>query len=119
MNRVGARPIGKLAQPMIGNPMMKNPVRSAVLAAAACFAAMAFGQTPNMPNEPLDLHAFAVNGEPFIKDKIRGKVTIVFFWATSCPVCRDSLPELRANLSGWRDKPFALVTVNVDKNASD
>jgi hypothetical protein len=34
-------------------------------------------------------------------------------------VCRDSLPELRANLAGWRDKPFALVTVNVDAKASD
>ena len=98
---------------------MKNLLRAAVLVVASCFAAAAFAQTPNMPSQPLDLHAFAANGEPFIQDKIRGKVTIVFFWATSCPVCRDSLPELRANLSGWRDKPFALVTVNVDKNASD
>ena len=34
-------------------------------------------------------------------------------------MCRDSLPELRANLAGWRDKPFALVTVNVDRNPAD
>ena len=103
--------------------MMKKLAHAAILVLAACFSvAGAFAQTPatvNMPKTPLELHAFAVNGEPFIMDKIRGKVTIVFFWATSCPVCRDSLPELRANLSGWRDKPFSLVTVNVDKNASD
>lgn len=67
----------------------------------------------------LDLHAFGINGEKFTEDRIRGKVAIVFYWSTSCAVCRDSLPELRKNLSGWREKPFALVTVNVDKTASD
>jgi len=34
-------------------------------------------------------------------------------------VCRDSLPELRANAKGWSEKPFVLVTVNVDKHESD
>ena len=52
-------------------------------------------------------------------ERLRGKVAIVFYWSTTCAVCRDSLPELRVNLNGWRDKPFALVTVNVDKNAED
>ena len=50
---------------------------------------------------------------------VSGKVTLVFYWATTCPVCRDSLPELRANQQGWSKKPFALVSVNVDKNRSD
>ena len=67
----------------------------------------------------LELHASDTKGEPFTQDRIRGKVAIVFYWSTSCAVCRDSLPELRTNTNGWRDKPFALVTVNVDKNASD
>jgi thiol-disulfide isomerase/thioredoxin len=67
----------------------------------------------------LDLPAFGTNGDKFTEERIRGKVAIVFYWSTSCAVCRDSLPELRKNLNGWRDKPFALVTVNVDKNASD
>ena len=67
----------------------------------------------------LNLSATGSNGEKFSPDRIRGKVAIVFYWSTSCAVCRDSLPELRANLNGWRDKPFALVTVNVDKKAED
>jgi thiol-disulfide isomerase/thioredoxin len=67
----------------------------------------------------LDLRATDTKGAPFNQDLIRGKVAIVFFWSTSCAVCRDSLPELRVNLNGWREKPFALVTVNVDKSAND
>ncbi len=95
-----------------------------LIAAAACFNGLAFAQTaPAAPTTAasamLDLHAFGANGEKFTHDRIRGKVAIVFYWSTSCAVCRDSLPELRMNLNGWRDKPFALVTVNVDKNSGD
>jgi thiol-disulfide isomerase/thioredoxin len=68
---------------------------------------------------PLKLEAHSLTGAPFAPAQIRGKVTIVFYWSTTCAVCRDSLPELRANLAGWRDKPFALVTVNVDRNPAD
>jgi cytochrome oxidase Cu insertion factor (SCO1/SenC/PrrC family) len=97
-----------------------------LIAAVACSAGLATAQTA--PAKPaataaatpvLDLQAVGADGAKFSTDRIRGKVAIVFYWSTSCAVCRDSLPELRANLNGWRDKPFALVTVNVDKNAED
>jgi thiol-disulfide isomerase/thioredoxin len=97
-----------------------------LIAAAACCAGLATAQpAPAKPaasaavNPALDLQAVGANGEKFSADRIRGKVAIVFYWSTSCAVCRDSLPELRTNLNGWRDKPFALVTVNVDKKAED
>jgi cytochrome oxidase Cu insertion factor (SCO1/SenC/PrrC family) len=68
---------------------------------------------------PLPLQASTLAQTRFNPQDIKGKVTIVFFWSTACAVCRDSLPELRANQAGWKDKPFALVTVNVDKKAED
>jgi len=90
------------------------------LSASVLFASTTLAQAPTAaPLPPLDLQAFGMNGERFMQDQIKGKVAIVFFWATSCAVCRDSLPELRANLAGWRNKPFALVTVNVDRNVND
>jgi cytochrome oxidase Cu insertion factor (SCO1/SenC/PrrC family) len=82
-----------------------------LIAIAACWSGFAAAQTtvakpatataaaPVM----LDLHAFGTNGEKFTEDRIRGKVAIVFYWSTSCAVCRDSLPELRMNLNGWRE----------------
>ncbi|MES2952706.1 MAG: TlpA disulfide reductase family protein [Pseudomonadota bacterium] len=96
---------------------------SCLIAVSACITGIASAQTapvkPAAATAMLDLHAFGTNGEKFTQDRIRGKVAIVFYWSTSCAVCRDSLPELRMNLNGWRDKPFALVTVNVDKNSGD
>ena len=101
-------------------PTMKFLIKC-LIAMAACCTALASAQTaPTKPGAVLlDLKAYGINGEPFTQDRIRGKVAIVFYWSTSCAVCRDSLPELRTNLGGWRDKPFALVTVNVDKNSGD
>lgn len=92
-------------------------VFTTVLAGAA--HAQAPTAAPVAKTQPLELQARTMTGEPFALDRLKGKVSIVFFWSTACAVCRDSLPELRANLAGWRDKPFALVTVNVDRNAND
>ena len=88
------------------------------LLAFLAFATPALAPAQTAP-ATLSLSATGNNGEKFSPDRIRGKVAIVFYWSTSCAVCRDSLPELRTNLNGWRDKPFALVTVNVDKKAED
>lgn len=90
------------------------------LLAMLCLAGTAAAQPVAASGGPLVLQAHNLAGEKFAaQERLRGKVAIVFFWSTGCAVCRDSLPELRANLAGWRDKPFALVTVNVDRNSAD
>ncbi len=58
-------------------------------------------------------------GKAFKLAALRGKVVLVLFWSTDCPVCRDKMPELRENYAGWRNKPFELVTVSVDKRMQD
>lgn len=99
--------------------MLKSPypmkLLLLILAAAACLGAASAAP----PLTPLHLQASSLAGEPFQMDRLKGKVSVVFYWSTDCTVCRDSLPELRANLAGWRNKPFALVTVNVDRRAAD
>jgi thiol-disulfide isomerase/thioredoxin len=49
----------------------------------------------------------------------RGKVVLVVFWSTDCAVCRDKMPELRANAQGWRQQPFELVSVSLDRRERD
>ena len=50
---------------------------------------------------------------------LRGKVVLVFFWSTDCPVCLDKLPELRRNLDGWRGKDFEILAVSQDRRLAD
>lgn len=57
--------------------------------------------------------------QPVSLERERGKVVLVFFWSTSCPVCRDKLPEFRVNYEAWRDKGFQLVAVNTDAKPDD
>jgi peroxiredoxin len=57
--------------------------------------------------------------KPFDLAQLHGKVVMLFFWSTDCPVCLDKLPELRRNLKGWRGKDFAIVAVNQDRHQSD
>jgi thiol-disulfide isomerase/thioredoxin len=68
---------------------------------------------------PLQIQASSPQGERFRAQDLKGKVAVVFYWSTTCAVCRDSLPEMRANLVGWKSKPFVLVTVNVDRRKDD
>ncbi len=51
--------------------------------------------------------------------QLRGKVVLLFFWSTDCPVCMDKLPELRRNLEGWRDKDFVIVAISQDRLLAD
>lgn len=57
--------------------------------------------------------------QAFDLTQLRGKVALVFFWSTDCPVCLDKLPELRRNLVGWKGKDFYIVAVNQDRNLTD
>ena len=83
----------------------------------ALLAACVNAQTPN--SAPIPLQATTLAGERFELSALKGKVVMLFYWSTECAVCRSHLPELRANLAGWKGKPFELVTVNVDKNQAE
>lgn len=81
------------------------PVLGGVSAAALAATASLQGRT--------------LDGQPFSLGQQRGKVVLVMLWSTGCAVCRDMLPELRANYAGWQGKPFELVTVAVDTRRED
>lgn len=67
----------------------------------------------------LSMKGSTLDGRPFDLAMLRGKVVLVFYWATDCAVCRDKLPELRANTMGWHERPFAIVRVSVDRRRAD
>lgn len=84
--------------------------------------ALALPHAPVWAASPGDvplLQGRTLAGEPFNLAALRGKVTLVVFWSTDCAVCRDKMPELRANAQGWRGKPFELITVSLDRKLQD
>jgi cytochrome oxidase Cu insertion factor (SCO1/SenC/PrrC family) len=86
----------------------------------ANFSAAQAKATPESPKvETLQLEGKTLANKDFQLATLKGKVILVMFWSTNCPVCRDQMPELRENIKGWSDKPFELVMVSVDKNMKD
>lgn len=87
-------------------------IASALLAPAALAQTSAAGTPPQLLGRTLE-------GKPFDLQTLRGKVVMVVFWSTDCAVCRDKMPELRANVKGWAGQPFELVSVSTDRLRSN
>ena len=71
------------------------------------------------PGETAVIQGKTLTGAPFDLAALRGKVVLVLFWSTDCAVCRDKMPELRANAQGWQGKPFELVGISFDRREQD
>lgn len=84
-------------------------------------APAARAQAPRETAGPIEarLSGQTLDGKPFELTSLRGKVVLVVFWSTSCAVCRDKMPELRANYEGWRNQPFEMVLVSTDRRLQD
>jgi thiol-disulfide isomerase/thioredoxin len=65
---------------------------------------------PAPPMEGVDL-----DGRPMTLADFRGKVVLVSFWATWCRPCMKLIPHERSLLERFKDKPFAVVGVNADR----
>lgn len=61
-----------------------------------------------------------LDGAPWqMSEQSKGKVLMVFYYSTACVPCLQKMPELRANAAGWRNKPFEMVLINVDRKRED
>lgn len=85
-----------------------------VVLSCAALTPLAMAQQLPPPLPAFELKASTLEGADFKLDTLKKKVVLVFYWSTSCGVCLSHMAELRANLAGWRGKPFELLTVNVD-----
>ena len=116
----------------------RHPVKRLRLpfALLACLTLpVSWGQTPpsataNATTKPLvtlgavvvtapTIEGKTIDGNPFKLASLKGKVVLVMFWSTGCAVCRDKMPELRNNYSGWAGKPFEIVVINTDQREQD
>ena len=98
---------------------MKKPyIASVLLALTVGVAHVSAVAEPSALKQSLAVSATTLEGGKFDATALKGKVVMVYYWSTGCAVCRSHLAELRTNLAGWKNKPFALVTVNVDPDAA-
>lgn len=96
-----------------------DPISRRHLLAGAVFSALPGTATAQVPARVHTLSGRTLEGRAYDLQQDARKAVLVFFWSTDCPVCRDKMPELRANYTAWRDKGFQLIAVSVDRDLAD
>lgn len=68
---------------------------------------------PVEPMRPLSLRG--LDGKRAIARPAPGKVTLVYLWASWCPVCRITLPRFERQLAGFEARDIDLLTISTDE----
>ena len=82
------------------------------LAAACAFAGPEPGETAKLETVQLD-------GTPLSLDRLKGKVVMVNFWATWCPVCRAEMPGWQKFYDTNKSRGFELIAMSIDDDQAD
>ncbi len=117
-NFFGRRLVGALSVALLAGLALAQNAPPSVKSAPDQPVAAVVPPLPPLPASP-QLEGKTIDGTPFDLGMLKGKVVLVMFWSTGCAVCRDKMPELRSNYSGWAGKPFELVAVSTDAKVQD
>lgn len=66
------------------------------------------GMAPNFTAKDLSGNSVSLSG-------LSGRIVVLEFWATWCPPCRSSVPELIALQDKYRDRNVTVLAVSVDE----
>jgi thiol-disulfide isomerase/thioredoxin len=67
-------------------------------------------------NEPVPVFSkVTLSGETLTEADLKGKVTLVNFWATWCGPCIIETPDFVALQEEWKDRPFQIIGVSMDE----
>jgi peroxiredoxin len=94
---------------------MKSPFKLIAALAGVAIAATAAGLVaiPLRPAAAPEARFATLAGETFSTSQLRGKVLIVSFWATDCPMCLAEMPKLVDLHRKYAARDFDTVAVAV------
>lgn len=63
----------------------------------------------------IDFELYTTDGKLIKLSNYKNKVVLVDFWATWCPPCRKSIPDLIALKNEYKDKDFEIIGISLDQ----
>jgi peroxiredoxin len=69
--------------------------------------------------KPFDLSGKLISGEDLKWPNYRGKITVVDFWATWCPLCNDQIPRLKEINNQYHGRGLEVVGVSIDTDKTE
>lgn len=88
---------------------MKHVLRIWLLSAAAALTVLAAGCSSSEPAPPSTF--VLLDGSKSTTADLKGKVTLVNFWATTCVSCVKEMPDLAATYEKFKARGFETVAV--------
>lgn len=76
------------------------------------------GTQPYEIGKPVDIQFTALDGRPVDLRKMKGKVTLVEFWSTSCGPCIAEMPTVKAAYEKLHERGFEVVGISLDDKES-
>lgn len=59
------------------------------------------------------------NSEPVTTESLKGHVVVVHFWAISCGICKESLPDISRWIEQYGPKGLKVIAVHMPRQESD
>lgn len=69
-------------------------------------------------NDPVRVNLKDIKGKNISLSDFKGKIVFLNFWTTWCPTCRIEMPSMEKLHQKFKNKDFAMVTVNLRESAS-
>lgn len=77
----------------------------------AC-AAAAFGQKNKVSAE--NFSAVSMDGQQFELENLKGKVVVLTFWSTRCPICQSEIPKLNRLAQNYKGKDVVFLGLTME-----
>jgi thiol-disulfide isomerase/thioredoxin len=66
---------------------------------------------------PFAVVCFDDSSKLISSESLKGKLTLIDFWASWCPPCVEELPELERVYKAYKDSGFTVLSFSFDKSA--
>lgn len=77
-----------------------------------CFAMFATAQNGKQLAE--NFSATTMDGETVELDSLKGKIVLITFWSTKCPICDSEIPKLNQMASSYKGKDVVFLGLTTD-----
>lgn len=79
------------------------------------FSCAAFAQKNRAIAE--NFSAASMNGQTIELNSLKGKVVVISFWTTRCPICHSEIPKLNSLAAQYKNKDVVFLGLTTDNEA--
>ena len=78
------------------------------------FSIVSFSQESKTKPLAKTFSATSLDGQTFDLAELKGKVIVLIFWSTRCPVCHDEIPKLNQLVKIYKDKDVVFLALTME-----